>query len=177
MRRAGFPLISIGRDSAGTFLTMELVLRFPAGQRGRAPPVVDHEHPVRSLGQNRTFVWSADWNFAIVNVARTNNLGFVSDQDYLLDQPSPLHQPSPLLALIGDSYVRSLDGAISGERRRTTDDPLHPNQTRLFFGTSSSALSNYLAYADYAAKRFHPQAMVFVIIGNDFDESLLKYKE
>lgn len=44
------------------------------------------------------------------------------------------------------------------------------------FGTSSSALSSYLAYARYASQVFHPQAMAFMIIGNDFDESLLKYK-
>ena len=44
------------------------------------------------------------------------------------------------------------------------------------FGTSSSALSSYLAYAGYVSKIFHPDAMAFIIIGNDFDESLLKYK-
>ena len=44
------------------------------------------------------------------------------------------------------------------------------------FGTQSSTLSSYLAYADYVAKLFHPQTIVFIIIGNDFDESLLKYK-
>ncbi|HNI68407.1 MAG TPA: hypothetical protein PKV55_10230 [Nitrospira sp.] len=40
------------------------------------------------------------------------------------------------------------------------------------FGTSSSALSNYLTYADFAAQRFHPQAMVFLNIGNDFTDLL-----
>ena len=170
MRRASFPLISIGLGILLALLTMELVLRFLPVNEGARPQVVDHEHPVRSLEPNRTFVWSADWNFAIVNVARTNNLGFVNDQDYLLDQPSPL------LALIGDSYVEALmvpfRESVAGRlmTRSTSTERVYS------FGTSSSALSNYLAYADYAAKQFHPQAMVFVIIGNDFDESLLKYK-
>lgn len=98
-----------------------------------------------------------------------NSLGFVNDQDYLPD----LH--SPLLALIGDSYVEALmvpfRESVAG-RLATRAAP-----ERVYsFGTSSSALSNYLAYADYAAKQFHPQAMIFLIIGNDFDESLLKYK-
>lgn len=46
--------------------------------------------------------------------------------------------------------------------------------TSLSFGTSGSTLSSYLAYAGYASKVFHPNAMAFIIIGNDFDESLLK---
>ena len=89
MRRASFPLISIGLGILLALLTMELVLRFLPVNEGARPQVVDHEHPVRSLEPNRTFVWSADWNFAIINTVRTNNLGFVNDQDYLTDQPSP----------------------------------------------------------------------------------------
>lgn len=85
-------------------------------------------------------------------------------------------QPGPLLALIGDSYVEALmvpfRGSLTG--RLTTRST--PGMRVHSFGTSSSALSNYLAYTDFAAQRFHPQAMVFLNIGNDLDESLLKYK-
>src|SRR6185295_12054614 len=44
------------------------------------------------------------------------------------------------------------------------------------FAISGAALPDYLAYAQYARENFHPGAMAFVIIANDFDESLLKYK-
>ena len=44
-------------------------------------------------------------------------------------------------------------------------------------GFSGSPLSQYLAYADMARKEFAPDGMAFVIVGNDFDESLLKYKQ
>ncbi|ULA62005.1 MAG: hypothetical protein LZF60_380217 [Nitrospira sp.] len=170
MRRAGFPLISIGLGILAALFTMELALRFLPVNEGARPQAVDQDHPVRSLEPDRTFVWSADWNFAIVNTVRTNNLGFVNDQDYLPGQPSPL------LALIGDSYVEALmvpfrDSVAGRLSARST-----PAERIYSFGTSSSALSNYLAYADYAAKTFHPQAMIFLIIGNDFDESLVKYK-
>lgn len=170
MRRASFPLISIVLGILLSLLTMELVLRFLPVNEGARPAVVDQEHPVRALEPNRTFVWSADWNFVIVNTVHTNNLGFVNDQDYLPDQPSPL------LALIGDSYVEALMVPFRDSVAGRLSARSSPAERVYSFGTSSSALGNYLAYAEYAAKRFHPEAMIFLIIGNDFDESLLKYK-
>lgn len=44
------------------------------------------------------------------------------------------------------------------------------------FGTSGSSLSQYLAYAQYVRDTFRPDGLTVVIIGNDFDESLRKYK-
>ena len=44
-------------------------------------------------------------------------------------------------------------------------------------GISGSQLAQYLAFAEYAWTEFHPQIMVFVVVGNDFDESLKKYKQ
>jgi len=170
MRRASLSIISVVLGTLLALLVMEAVLRFLPVNEGARPETVDPLHPVRSLEPNRTFVWSADWNFAIVNTVHTNNLGFVNDQDYV-DAPS-----SPLLALIGDSYVEALmvpfRDSVAGRLATRA-----ASAKRVYsFGTSSSALSNYLTYAEYAAQRFHPRAMVFVIIGNDFDESLLKYK-
>ncbi len=170
MRRASFAVISMGLGILLALVTMEFVLRFLPVNEGARPQAVDQKHPVRSLEPNRTFVWSADWNFAIVNLVRTNNFGFVNDQDYVSGLPSPL------LALIGDSYVEALmvpfGDSVAGRLSARTA----PTGRVYSFGTSSSALSSYLAYADFVAKTFHPQAMIFLIIGNDFDESLLKYK-
>lgn len=170
MRRATLSLLSILLGTLFALVALELVLRFLPVNEGARPDTLDQAHPVRSLEPNRTFVWSADWNFAIVNRVHTNNLGFVNDQDYA-DNPS-----SPLLALIGDSYVEALMVPFRDSVAGRLATRAAPGKRVYSFGTSSSALSNYLAYAEYAAQRFHPQAMVFVIIGNDFDESLLKYK-
>ncbi len=170
MRRASFPVISIGLGIMLALLAMEMVLRFLPVNEGARPQAVDQEHPVRHLEPHRTFIWSKEWNFRIVNEVRTNNYGFVNDQDYVTDSPSPL------LALIGDSYVEALmvpfSDTVAGRLARST-----AQTERVYsFGTASSALSSYLAYAQYVAKEFHPQAMAFIIIGNDFDESLLTYK-
>lgn len=43
------------------------------------------------------------------------------------------------------------------------------------FASSGSPLSQYLAYAELARDRFRPDALVVVVVGNDFDESLLEY--
>ncbi len=127
MRRAAFPFISITLGLLLALLTMELVLRFLPVNEGARPQVVDQEHPVRSLEPNRTFVWSADWNFAIVNVAHTNNLGFVHDQDYLPGQRSSL------LALIGDSYVEALMVPFRDTVAGRLSSRSAPSPTRLFF--------------------------------------------
>ena len=83
-------------------------------------------------------------------------------------------QSGPLLALIDDSYVEALmvpfRDSLTG-RLTTRSTPGHAS---LFVRhvELGSALSNYLAYADFAAQRFHPQAMVFLNIGNDFTDLL-----
>ena len=43
-------------------------------------------------------------------------------------------------------------------------------------GLSGAPLSQYLVFAEYSKITFNPKSMVFIIIGNDFDESLLKYR-
>ena len=42
------------------------------------------------------------------------------------------------------------------------------------YGASGAPLSQYLAYAEYVQKEFKAARMIFIIVGNDFDESLAK---
>jgi len=44
------------------------------------------------------------------------------------------------------------------------------------FAVSGAPLSQYLNFAELATSKFESDALVFVIISNDFDESLLRYK-
>ena len=51
------------------------------------------------------------------------------------------------------------------------------DQGRIYsFGTSGAPLSQYLAWAVYARDRYNPSGLVINVVGNDFDESLRKYK-
>ena len=83
-------------------------------------------------------------------------------------------QSGPLLALIDDSYVEALMVPFRSSQTGRLTTRSTPGHAGLFVRhvELGSALSNYLAYADFAAQRFHPQAMVFLNIGNDFTDLL-----
>lgn len=153
------------------FIIMEIILRaFPVHESPYRYPV-NEEIKIPKWKENLDFVWSKDWNFSIVANKRTNNYGLLSDHDYFPKEKTPL------MAVIGDSYVE----AMQIENKQTMHGIL-ANQVgksgRIYaFGGSGAPLSTYLAYADYARNEFKPNAMVFIIVGNDFDESVITYKD
>lgn len=130
---------------------------------------LNEESPVRRFEPNRSFTWSRNWNLCSVNQLKSNNYGFISRIDY--DPISNI----PLTAVIGDSYIE----AAMVDQTRTAVAVLNAtfqNSRRFYaFGTSGSQLSTYLTYAMYAKKEFHPDRYVFLLVGNDFDESLASY--
>ena len=130
---------------------------------------VNAKDPYAHFEKNVSYVYSAGWNFAIVSHKRSNNYGYASAIDY---DPKA---PGPLFAVVGDSFVE----AHEVDAGKSVGDVLHKiagGRARVYsFGLSGGALPQYLEYAKYAHDTFHPQGMAFVIIGNDFDESRLKY--
>jgi hypothetical protein len=160
----------VGLSLTAILLGLEVLLRFLPVSEGLRGVPVNEENPVYRLSPNRTLHWSKGWNFQLGNEIHTNNYGFISNWDY---DPAA---GSPLLAMIGDSFVEAamlpfdqtaagILGRLAGDRGR-----VYP------FGSSGSALSQYLAYARYARDEFRPDGMVIIIVGNDFDESLLQYR-
>lgn len=131
---------------------------------------VNATNPVIRFKEDRDVIWSRGPNFSIVTKKHVNNYGFLNDQNY-----SP-EEKSPLLAIIGDSYVE----AFQVENENTMHGILSQETVgkgRVYsFGASGSPLSTYLAYANYATSKLNSNALVFIIVGNDFDESLTKYK-
>jgi hypothetical protein len=169
-RRRLFAVLSLGVSLAGILLAMEVLLRFFPVSDGLRGVAVNDQNPVYRFSPNRTLHWSKGWNFQLGNEIRTNNYGFISNWDY---DPAAT---SPLLAVIGDSFVEAamvpFDRTAAGILGRGVE-----GRGRVYsFGSSGSALSQYLAYARYARDEFHPNGMVVIIVGNDFDESLLKYR-
>ena len=53
---------------------------------------------------------------------------------------------------------------------------LHGSGRVYSFAFSGAPLSQYLVWANYAREQFKPEAFIFNVVGNDFDESLYKYK-
>jgi hypothetical protein len=132
---------------------------------------VDAENPVIRFHPNRDFLFSRGPFLTNVNRGHVNNYGFVNDQDY---EPANTH---PLLAVIGDSYIEAgmvpypltLQGRLAGRQ--------NGNRRVYSFGASGSSLLDYLYYAIYARQQFGAEWLVINVVGNDFDEMLLRYKQ
>lgn len=150
---------------------LELGLRFmPVRDNLDANEPVTKDAPIKRFKRNAELNYSKGFNFSLANKLRTNNVGFVNDQDYVPEGGDPL------VAVIGDSYVmavmlpyaQTLQGRLANELT---------GRVRVYsFGANGAPLSQYLAYAKYARENFYPRGMVIVIVGNDFDESLMRYK-
>ena len=149
----------------------ETALRLLPVSSGRLAVPVTTESPVFHFTPNRNFVFSRDWDLALVNHGRINNAGWINDQDYR-DSPDRL-----LLAVIGDSYIEAsmvpyadtLHGRLAKEYAGSLDV--------YSFGAAGAPLSQYLIWAQHAAQRYGAQALVINVVGNDFDESHSAYKK
>jgi hypothetical protein len=165
-RQALLALTAILISIVGTLVAAEIVLRFLPVNEGLRAQTVDAANPVFRFEPNRTAIWSEGWNFEAVNHVHVNNDGFVNDQDY---DPNA---STPLLAVVGDSYIEAgmvpFSETVGG--RLQTD--LHDLARVYTFAASGAGLTQYLVWADYARRRYHPDAFVINIIANDFDESL-----
>lgn len=155
---------------AAPLILLEVVFRFlPVSSPPPLMPVTA-ERPVVQYQANQDFRFSTDWNFAISTSKHSNNSGYINQVDY------EENSNSPLLTVIGDSFVE----AYHVDRGQSFAELLHADvagRGRVYsIGVSGAPLSQYLVFADYARRLFRPKAMLFVIISNDFDESLYKYK-
>src|SRR5918996_1920518 len=132
-------------------------------------PVNEH-NPVARYQPNVEYQYSWGPDFAVRARKRSNNFGFTHVADYRADARTPL------LMVIGDSFVE----AQAVDAGRSAPELLHAGlagRGRVYsIGVSGAPLSQYLVFAKYASRTFRPDAMAFVVISNDFDESLLKYK-
>lgn len=166
MRPALLRLSAVAVGAVLALAGLELLLRLlPTNEHPRPQPV-NAASPVLRFEPNRQFTWSKGWDFHIRARKRANNDGFLNPADY---RPGT----HPLLAVIGDSYVEAaqVDDAETVHGRLAA--ALAGRAAVYSFGSSYSQLATYLAYAEYARDRYRPDAAVFVVVGNDFDESLL----
>src|SRR5437867_128951 len=75
----------------------EAVLRFLPVASGMRTMPVTADSQVFHFTPDQDFVYSRDWDMALVNRGRINNAGFVNDQDYRKDDRTPL------IVVVGDS--------------------------------------------------------------------------
>lgn len=131
---------------------------------------VSAANPVPRYQANVDYSYSWGPDFELVTAKRSNNYGYAHAADYRPEATTPL------LMVIGDSFVE----AQQVNAGKSAPELLHAGMRgkgRVYsIGVSGAPLSQYLVFAEYARRTFRPDAMAFFIIGNDFDESLLKYK-
>ncbi|WP_022663479.1 hypothetical protein [Paucidesulfovibrio longus] len=154
-----------------TLLLLEGALRLLPVNEGLHTQPVNADSPVYHFEPNRDSVWSRGPDFALVNRVHTNNCGFVNDLDYLPDAPTPL------AAVIGDSYVEAVMVPSKETLQARLASDLQGRGRVYSFAASGAPLSQYLAYARYACSTFHADKLIFVVVGNDFDESLFRYAQ
>lgn len=170
LKKILLPLLSILIGLLFTLILLELIFRvLPTRESLKVLPV-NSDNPVIRFTPNRDVIWSSGAEFSIITKKHVNNYGFLNDQNYSKEVASPL------LAIIGDSYVAAKQ-VENNESMHGILSSMTEKKGRVYsFASSGSPLSTYLAYAEYA-KQFNPKGLAFIIIGNDFDESLLKYKK
>jgi hypothetical protein len=168
-RKIGLSLIAVLCGIAIPLLVLEITLRFLPVSSSTGTMVVDDGNPLIRYVPNQSFTFSKGWDFTIVNSGRVNNYGFVNDQDYTRYGDKPL-------IVIGDSFVEAMmvpyQQTLQGRLARLLE-----RKGKVYsIGMSGAQLAEYLAFAEYAWTEFQPRGMVFVVVGNDFDESLIKYR-
>lgn len=153
------------------FLLMaETVLRFlPVSQSTKTQPV-NAANPILHFLPNQDIVRSKGWNFQIVAKKHSNNYGYFSDVDF-----TP-KGTLPRMVIIGDSYVEACQVENSESMHGRLHNRLKGRGEVFGIGMSGSPLSQYLKFAEFSHQKFTPESMVFVIVGNDFNESLKQYK-
>jgi hypothetical protein len=164
-----FGALAVVLGVIGCLAGLEIALRFLPVSSGLRSAAVTAENPIYHFQPNRTVTFSRGWDFAMLNVRRINNAGWVNDQDYGKDSALPL------LAVVGDSYIEAAMVPYRETVYGRLADALQGRMRVYSFGASGAPLSQYLIWARHAVREYDAKAVVINVVGNDFDESHVAY--
>ena len=141
-------------------ILLELGLRaFPVSN----PIMIQENSEILRYEPYKKGTWSLGKNFYHYVNIESNNYGYRSNFNYIKNS-------NPNVMIISDSYVEAwqvnFEESLSGILNNDLKKPVYS------LGVSGSPLSQYEAFAIFSEKEFNPDIYVFVIVGNDFDESL-----
>jgi hypothetical protein len=151
---------------AFTLLALEVVFRFlPVATAPWVQPATA-ANPIQRYAANTPYTWSVGWNFHVVAHGRTNVQGFVAGYDY------DATATTPLVAVVGDSFIEAMAVPFQDSVTGRLQQALGARGRAYSFAQSGAPLSQYIAYARHACDLYRPERLVFVVVGNDFDESI-----
>lgn len=169
MRRFFFAIAAFSIGLVATLLCVEVVLRFLPVSSMPMVTRVNGEQPIFHFVPEQSYVYSKGWNLALANTGWVNNAGFVNDQRYE-------RVDTPLLAILGDSYVEAFMVSHQDTLQARLAQCAGDTGRVYSFAASGAPLSQYLIWAQHATEQFGADALVVVVIANDFDQSLASYK-
>jgi len=153
------------------FVVLEVFFRFAIP--GAAKPIAYFDEQnlmLRSHESRRTTGLYTLGRFAEIRSHwRTNNYGWNSSIDY---SPEPDPAGRKLVGIIGDSYIRGLQVDVDKTTAALLREDLSGDHQIYSFGHDGAPLSQYLHMSRYVNRNFDPDILIFVLIHNDFDESL-----
>jgi len=155
-----------------TFILIEIIFQFLPVSDSLKIQAVNEKKPIRHYAKNRTVNIQTGSNFSHITKKKINNFGYATDVNFKLKDD----KKSNVIAIIGDSYVEALQVV----NKKTFHGILSKSFQKIDFypfAISGSPLSQYIAFADFASNLFKPEAYIFIIFANDFDESYYKYKK
>jgi hypothetical protein len=168
-RRLGFWVLAFALSTVATLVVAEIALWFLPVESSLRTVAVDDRNPVFHARPNLRFSFSRGWDFKIPNEGRTNNAGFVNDQDYAADGPRPL------IAVVGDSYIEAKMVRFAETVQGRLAAALGSRGRVYSFAFSGAPLSQYVVWARHAKEAYRPDGpdgLVVAVVDNDFDESL-----
>lgn len=151
------------------FAILEAIAQILPVQDATNVPAVNSANPIIHFKPNQEILNSFGPLLEGYNLKSVNNYGYFSDFDYQ-------KMSKPKIMLIGDSYVEAMQVPNSSSVTGVLEEMTGNTKTVYSIGFSGSPLSQYLSFAKFSKDEFDPFFFVFLIIGNDFDESLLEYK-
>ena len=157
------PLAAVTIGFISSLIVAEIVLRFLPYNEGLIVPAINDSQPLYHFVPNREFRYSQDWDMKNGRIRRTNNVGFLSDINYV----SP--PTKPVLAVIGDSFVEAVQVDWKESVHGRLHEKLTPNVDVYAFGAAYASFAQYLAWVRYAHHAFTPDMLVVNVVANDYD--------
>ena len=147
-----------------TLFLIEVFLRlFSLSATSSQLQPVNYKNPIQHFKPDHEFRYANGWNSNINITHRTNNFGYNTFVNFKKNEE--------VKCIIGDSYVE----ALQVKNEDSFHGILNKKGIRTYpFGISGNALSDYVVIFKYLVKNFNCSKYIFLIINNDFEESLKK---